>query len=184
MKHSQTYSELCIYCGSQSAVDKDHVPPKLLFPKPRPADLVTVPSCRSCNGGAGKDEEYFLAILMFSQAGISPVGHSLWSQKLRRMYSKNLGLRAKIVRAVKQTEVITPAGLLIGKRAIIKFDVPRFEKVAAKMVKGLYFFEYSETLPHSATIESVLVKTEQEKSTMTDSSPISACSLKSLCCRT
>ena len=50
---------LCIYCQSREADSRDHVPPKGIFPKPRPSDLVSVPACQECNGGfAQLDEEF------------------------------------------------------------------------------------------------------------------------------
>jgi len=49
----------CIYCLTEGPVTDDHVPPQNLFGKPRPSDLVEVPSCKSCNEAASKDDEYF-----------------------------------------------------------------------------------------------------------------------------
>jgi hypothetical protein len=49
----------CVYCGEQGELTRDHVPPRCLFSKPRPSDLVTVPCCESCNGEFQKHDEYF-----------------------------------------------------------------------------------------------------------------------------
>lgn len=48
----------CLYCGELRELTSDHVPPRCLFSKPRPA-LVTVPCCRDCNREFGKYDEYF-----------------------------------------------------------------------------------------------------------------------------
>ncbi|MDB5309090.1 MAG: hypothetical protein JWO38_3292 [Gemmataceae bacterium] len=50
---------LCIYYESAAGLTRDHVPPKALFPKPRPGNLVTVPACFRCNSSAGLDDDYF-----------------------------------------------------------------------------------------------------------------------------
>jgi hypothetical protein len=50
---------MCVFCGSETCLTKDHVPPKSLFPKPRPDNLITVYSCDNCNLGTAKDDEYF-----------------------------------------------------------------------------------------------------------------------------
>lgn len=48
----------CAYCGT-TATTMDHVPPKGLIRSSRRTNLWTVPSCKQCNGGASRDEEYF-----------------------------------------------------------------------------------------------------------------------------
>ncbi|MEP7227382.1 MAG: hypothetical protein ABI785_08480 [Gemmatimonadales bacterium] len=53
----------CVYCGSTKQLTDDHVPPKQLFQKPRPSDLVTVPSCWPCNSGFQSDDDYFRTVL-------------------------------------------------------------------------------------------------------------------------
>ena len=47
----------CVYCNEHEKETDDHVPPKSFYPKPRPFDLITVPSCLRCNQGLGKDED-------------------------------------------------------------------------------------------------------------------------------
>ncbi|MBU0734082.1 MAG: HNH endonuclease [Proteobacteria bacterium] len=153
--------ETCIYCGKKPKRTDDHVPPKSFFPKPRASDLITVPSCKKCNQGAGKDEEFFLATFMFSDAGISDAGKRLWSEKLHRMYEKNLGLRRKIAQALEYTNVVTPVGLFLGRRMAIKPDEKRFDKVISKIVRGLYFFEYQEVIPPVSSILCLFLKTEE-----------------------
>jgi hypothetical protein len=69
--------QVCVYCGLNSADTRDHIPPRSFFSEPRPSDPITVPACESCNKGAGKDEEFFLATFVFSEARASPVGKRL-----------------------------------------------------------------------------------------------------------
>ena len=49
----------CVYCGEWRELTRDHIPPRSLFPKPRPSDLITVPSCYFCNHGASEEDEHF-----------------------------------------------------------------------------------------------------------------------------
>ncbi len=141
------YKQTCTYCGVISELTVDHVPPKCFYPKPRPSDLITVPSCLKCNQDVGKDEEFFLATFMFSQAGISEAGQKLWNEKLNRTYEKNIGLRRKIAEHLRLTDVFTPEGLFLGTKLKINPAESRFEKVINKIVRGLYWFEYQVTLP-------------------------------------
>jgi hypothetical protein len=54
----------CVYCGN-AADTRDHVPPKLLYKKPYPENLPTVPCCSPCNGAWSSDEQYFKVALSF-----------------------------------------------------------------------------------------------------------------------
>ena len=60
-------AEICLYCGVPGELTNDHVPPKNLFPKPRPNILVEVRACLACNGGASKDDEYFRQCLVLAE---------------------------------------------------------------------------------------------------------------------
>jgi len=57
----QTPEKRCYLCGSKEQLTRDHVPPKGLFPAPRPSNLqlVTIPCCFRCNNQASQDDEYF-----------------------------------------------------------------------------------------------------------------------------
>lgn len=154
----------CVYCGSAPAVTKDHVPPKSFFPKPRPSDLITVPACQSCNQDPGKDEEFFLATFMFSEAGVSPAGKRLWDEKLHRMYEKNLGLKKRIASSLHDIDLFTPSGLYIGRRLAVEQDEVRFARVVSKIVRGLYYHEYQEPIPASTEIICHLLQNSSEVS--------------------
>jgi len=131
----------CAHCGKESE-SRDHVPPKCLFPRPRPNDLITVPCCAKCNSSASKDEEYFLAVYMIGDAGVSDAGKKLWKQKLRRMYQKNTGLRQRIAGSLIKVRMRTAGGLYLGARDAIQLDHDRLDAVVKKIVRGLYFHEF------------------------------------------
>jgi hypothetical protein len=150
-------TQKCVYCSMRESTTDDHVPPKCFFPKPRPSNLITVPSCLDCNKDAGKDEEFFLATFMFSYAGVSEAGKRLWTEKLNRMYEKNIGLRRKIADHLNQSSFYTPSGIYLGKGMTIKPDEKRFEFVVNKILKGLYFFEYNQLFPNNAEITTIFL---------------------------
>lgn len=137
----------CVYCGVAPGVTSDHVPSKAFFPKPRPSNLATVPACLTCNQNASRNEEYFLAALMFSEAGIKDTGKRLWTEKLHRMYTKNLGLRRQVARSFRRVELVTPAGIYLGRRMSLHYDEKRLEAVAGKVIRGLFFLEQGIAAP-------------------------------------
>jgi hypothetical protein len=150
----------CVYCCNNPGMTQDHVPPKSFFPRPRLSDLITVPCCQQCNQGAGKDEEFFLATFMFSEAGSTHAGKQLWAEKLDRTYQKNLGLRKTIARALSHKQIWTPTGLYLGRRMTIKIDHPRLERVVEKIVRGLYYREYGNPLPADTEVMTIFLNTE------------------------
>jgi hypothetical protein len=94
-------ADICAYCGAPSPETRDHIPPRGVFPSPRPGDLITVPSCRPCNQGASARDERFLAYLSI-QVGIdTPVTTRLWDQVLpgiRRNRRLHQHLREEVAR--------------------------------------------------------------------------------------
>lgn len=55
----------CTYCGVPNPETSDHIPPKTIFAKPYPPNLLTVPCCTKCNNNMSKDDEYFRNMLAF-----------------------------------------------------------------------------------------------------------------------
>ena len=151
---SRGKKESCAYCGQPSDGGRDHVPGKQFFPSPRPKDLVTVPSCSSCNRGFKEDEDLFRSTFWFGPGGGTPAAKSLWKQKLHRAHDKDLGLRRAIAAALAEREVVTPAGLHLGKHMTIKIDWPRMLHVIEKCVRGLYYFEVGAVLDPALSIHS------------------------------
>ena len=59
---------ICPFCAKEKYLTDDHIPPKNLFPKPRPNTLITVPGCDECNRGNSKDDEYFRLMINMNHA--------------------------------------------------------------------------------------------------------------------
>jgi 5-methylcytosine-specific restriction endonuclease McrA len=78
-------NDICAYCGSPDDLNKDHVPPKNLFPKPRPNNLIKVPACPICHSRqTSKDDQYFcLKILMREGVQSNPAAKNAWNTVLR-----------------------------------------------------------------------------------------------------
>jgi hypothetical protein len=157
-RHRNVEPKSCVYCGSAPGVTADHVPPKAFFPRPRPSNLATVPACFACNNATSRDEEYFLAALMFSDAGVTTPGKQLWDEKLHRMYAKNVGLRRTIGRNLRPVQIATPAGIYLGRRMALVIDEPRLEAVAVKIVRGLHFLETGSPAPLDWDVKCLLLR--------------------------
>jgi hypothetical protein len=132
---------VCIYCQTAEADTRDHVPPDLLFPPPKPGTLITVPACKACNQGFQKDDEVF-ALVLSSLLGTNTAGRSVWdtkvaggllkrSPKLRKAIGSTLHYQAYPFRGGRKA--VAPAVLVERSRVL---------RVLRRIVRGLAWHEY------------------------------------------
>jgi hypothetical protein len=141
----------CVYCGAAEGTTRDHVPPKNLFPKPRPVDLVTVPCCRKCQRGQSLDDEYFARMVAMrhdvgdhpSAAQLLDAVHRSFTKPDKRAFSRAL------LRSAKISEVYSPSGLYLGRAPTYDVDLERLCRVVKRTTLGLYFDEFAARLPDS-----------------------------------
>lgn len=150
MLMTKSQADICVYCGTNAGTD-DHVPPKNLFPKPRPSNLVTVRSCDNCNCGAKKDDEYFRDILVFREdVGETEAGAKLWEtvkRSLRRPEARRF--RSSLAESMFDDFAESPGRVTVGTAAKIEFDADRMKRVLERTVKGLYFKHLGNPMPAS-----------------------------------
>jgi hypothetical protein len=138
----------CVYCGVRGATTADDIPPKCLFSRPLPTTLVKVPSCFPCNNGASKDDEYFRTVLSFRHDVDHPDAEVAREAALRSLVRPEApGLRAAFLRGVREVELRTPAGLVLGRAGAYDVDVPRVDRVVRRIVMGLLYQEAGKPLP-------------------------------------
>jgi len=127
----------CLYCGAVAAT-KDHVIARCLLEKPYPLNLPTVPSCRSCNEGFSRDEQYFLAVL--AQAG--------FTTSLTRKVEDG-GVVDRMLQRSPALDAYFANSLHIGDqgRIFITPDETRIANVARKIALGLYYHRYAPRTP-------------------------------------
>ncbi|MXY32976.1 MAG: HNH endonuclease [Boseongicola sp. SB0664_bin_43] len=128
----------CVYCGSTEQTTDDHVPPKSLFPKPRPSNLITVPCCRKCNHSASKDDEYFRSMLaMRNDAGEHSEAQKVLPAVFRSLRrTEGSGFTKKLLQNVTPVDVRTPAGLYVGRAGGYKVENESLERVVARIDRG------------------------------------------------
>ncbi len=133
-------SPLCVYCGSQDGLTSDHVPPKNIFPKPRPA-LITVPSCRGCNGGASLDDEYFFSrLVMFNGVGSHPDGRKGWQRVYRNLGRPEArGFKASLFDSLGRSALLSESGDQLGNVVTFGVDAKRQSRVVARTIRGIYY---------------------------------------------
>jgi hypothetical protein len=118
----------CLYCGELRELTSDHVPPRCLFSKPRPA-LVTVPCCRDCNREFGKYDEYFrLAITTGIDREAFPKENA---DSVRAINNLNRPESQGFARRMLKDYLPNPSRLTIDK--------DRIEIVLYRITRGLFF---------------------------------------------
>jgi hypothetical protein len=144
---------LCAYCGAPSST-VDHVPPGSFFPRPRPSDLITVPSCVACNNRSSADEEYFLNVLMSHHRAEGPFVDALRAERFAetKKNPRTLRMARHMLSRVRMIRVQAPEGEQL-RPALKGIRADRLERVFEKICRGLYFREYGE--PARARLRSI-----------------------------
>jgi hypothetical protein len=150
--------EECAYCGKEGKITKDHIPPKNLFSKPRPGNLITVPSCIECNREASKDDEYFRnALIMRYDTYEHPDATKNWNSILRSIKrAESSGLRNAMLSGLKPVEIVTPAGIFLGKSGMYEVEVGRLLKTVNRIIKGIIYLEFNQALPIDYEVQSYM----------------------------
>ena len=71
----------CYLCTSTKNLTKDHIPPKNLFPSPKPTNLITVWCCKKCNEKFSLIDESF-RVFTSSVINRSKSGTRIWDEKV------------------------------------------------------------------------------------------------------
>jgi len=144
--------ELCYLCGRilDEPVSDDHVPPKQIFAgavrSRHSPNLDTVPVHAACNRAFQHDEDYFAATLA-PFAVESYAGRSVVEDQARRLAE---GRWVGLMKKIRQEIEPRPSGLVLPGDLIVKrYARPRVERVAWKIVRGLYFIQLGGVLPES-----------------------------------
>lgn len=149
-------SPSCVYCGSKEELTRDHVPPKGLFPKLRPVDLLSVTACSTCNSGFQKDDEYFATVVALRDDTPRSAQGARLVEKVRRSLNRPeatafaSSLRGNFLRA---GDVVPDAGHHPEQR-VLKADSDRLRRVAERTVRALLYHERRQTLPPEYEIKS------------------------------
>lgn len=153
-------SEQCAYCGSENELTRDHIPPKNLFSKPRPYNLITVPSCKDCNLDASGDDEYFrLMLSMRHDTFEHPDIQETWEKIFRGLRRpSHPGLKKSLLRSIRKKEIISDTGLYLGDAATYEVNFERMGVVVSRISKGLFYHHKGYRLPDEYFCESFAVE--------------------------
>ncbi len=150
-------SDQCVYCGGNTQLTADHLPPQCTLPKVAQRDLVCVPACRTCNGNASKDDEYLCLILTLSrEAGEHPVALRARESVLSALSNaRKAGFRKAFSGSLRFVDQWTRSGILLGTEVGYKVDYVRVNRVMERIIRGLFFHETRTILPQDISVKIV-----------------------------
>ena len=132
-------SEVCVICGVREAETRDHIPPKNLFPRPRPrpSDLLTVPAYLRCNNGDSEEDEHFRTYLSLQIGHESDITKKLWEGGAKRSLMRRTATRKKLLESV--TPLSIGSGSDVEERLAFAVPIRVYDVVFTRVTKGLYF---------------------------------------------
>lgn len=125
----------CYLCRTMEDLTSDHLPPRNLFPKPRPSNLITVPCCKSCNGGFSKLDEQ-VRVFLSMPLNASETGKNVRREKVfGGSLKKSPALRNQMARSLVKRTFMTPHGPVILHQ--ITMDHVVLDPFFTRLTKGL-----------------------------------------------
>lgn len=140
-KHKEESGE-CPFCGKWGVITADHIPPKSLFPNPRPDNMIIVPACKECNTGSSNDDEIFRTAMAVDIRSSQNVD-SLIPKALRGMKRK-YSLFVEAMKTAQEVELQSSKGLFIGNGYRMQIDSKPMNRVITKIIKGLIYHHTKE----------------------------------------
>jgi hypothetical protein len=119
-----------------------------MFPEPLSSDLITVPACDGCNGGASKDDEYFVWAVTMSVDALGDQARRAAEQRLQPPLSdRRRRMVDSILTTGKLVNLLSPGGIFLGRTLAFDVDRSRLNHVVERCVRGLYFKQFHTRVP-------------------------------------
>jgi len=149
---SKDLPELCGYCGSESPTTRDHISPKVIFPSPRPDDLIAVASSASCNQGASQSDERLRTYLSLHVGVDNATTSKLWDETLRGV-RHNRRLRRILLANAERVWLTTGSGVIYDDAYRGCWISDAHDRTIERMIRGLCFHYYREVLGNRARVK-------------------------------
>lgn len=138
--------QLCVICSAQVATTVDHVPPKAIFPRPRPSNLITVPACAACNNEASTLDEAFKLYLGLHVGAFEDAATDEFFAQALRTFQHNRRLQRELLGRAAPIPFIDDEGKRVGEGLAVLWNSDAHDKTIERIVRGLYFHHFGESL--------------------------------------
>ena len=136
--------QFCIYCGEREATTRDHAPPECFFPKPRPSNLITVPSCGVCNKTYGKDDERVRNLITaIDTTEDHPAIRKKIAGKRNRSFAREKGQSnlQHIIESIRTVDLYSSDGTNLGKAPAFNLDQKVMDRFIERITRALLYIE-------------------------------------------
>ena len=135
------------YCCNNDTISREHLPPRCIFPSPRPSNMITVPSCDKHNLEKSKDDEYFRWFIATACAEKSPLAYQLLKEKVIRGLRRKPKLLNEIMHnSIKNIDIYSKGGIWLRRRPGFKYDKNRILRIIKLLCKGLYYYHFNKRI--------------------------------------
>ncbi len=145
-------SKYCCYCGINRVETKDHIPPKSIFNKPRPSNLITVPSCFDCNNKASILDEQFKIYLGLHVAKFSKEGEQLFKKGVLPTLNYTKSLKTKVITSIEPIHHYDEHGKIVKTDFSILWNSEAHDAVIERITRGLFFNHYNSIVGNNAIV--------------------------------
>ncbi len=145
--------EICAICGLRPGTTRDHVPPKGIFAKPRPDNLITVPACTICNNDASGLDERFLVNLGIHVSFHGGEGGRLFKERVLSTLGHNKKLAREVIEGMRKVKLEADDGTFSGFAYERKWDDTAHDSVIERTIRGLHYHHYGEVLGSNSKVE-------------------------------
>jgi hypothetical protein len=159
-----TTNDICIFCG-KVADTREHIPAKQFFKGSPDKPLITVPSCHECNAGFQKDEDFFRQFYVSMLMERSSEAKKLMDGEISRSILRTPALGYQMFSQMKLVDAYNRSGLYKGKMTMYSVsddDKVRINRVVNKIIRGLFFHEFGQTLPEDWIIKIIWITPKVE----------------------
>lgn len=155
----------CIYC-SKVAETREHIPARHFFKGTPEGSLITVPSCKVCNAGFQKDEDFFRQFISGFLMDRSPRAKQLIDNEITRSIKRRPALALQMFSQMQLVNVYTKSWIYLGRRTVYRVsdsDRERVNRIVKKIIQGLFFHEFNQILPLDWSVAIVWINPKVEK---------------------
>lgn len=155
----------CIFCG-KIADTKEHIPAKQFFKGIPDKHLITVPSCKICNKGFQKDEDFFRQFYVSMLMERSTYAKQLMENEISRSIIRTPALGHQMFGQMQLVNAYTKSGLYLGRKTMYRVsdsDKERIDRVVKKIMQGLFFHEFRQLIPKDWIVKIIWITPKVEK---------------------
>lgn len=129
----------------------DHIPPRNLF-LALPPNVIKVQSCKACNQGSSKDDEYFRLIATDSDLANQPDAKFASVAVARSLEREEAAGWRESVRQSCQTGLLETGSGVVVPKTFFGIDISRLEQSATKIIRGIYYHVAGAPVPKNSTL--------------------------------